>query len=150
MNSFTTLKPSGPIRVPYTRRDPSLNLKGALFISHNGDQRLLPDGWLSLAELTAQGRLLTLHYSVGKVRVRGCKLDTVFQDACRGCLGELRECGSPAPAQGLWISGFEWQFPVEESEELAEFILDHPHERSSLSAKLEQETLGRRPIGTGG
>jgi len=129
-------------RIPYTKRKDSM--KGTLFVSHNGDRRWLPDSWLSLAELTGQGRLLTLHYSVGKVRIRGHELDQAFQDACRGCLGELRECGSPAPAQSLWITEFEWQFPVEATEDLESFV---PGQPSPHPAKRELETHGGRQHG---
>jgi hypothetical protein len=146
MNTFTTSKPSEAMLIPYTRRD--LSLKGALFLSHNGDRRSLPDGWLSLAELTDQGRLLTLHFSVGKVRVRGHELDTALQDACRRCLGELGECGSPAPARGLWVTDFEWQFPVEAIEDLASFVPGHSRQPSPNPGRWEQETHGRRQHGT--
>jgi hypothetical protein len=133
-------------RLPYLKREDSM--KGTLFVSHNGDRRWLPDGWLSLVELTDQGRLLTLHYSVGKVLVRGHELDRAFQDACLGCLGELRECGSPAPAQGLWVTDFEWQFPLEATEDLASYLPGHPRQPSPHPARSEQETHGRRQLGT--
>ena len=71
MNSVNSV--SEATRLPYLKRESST--KGALFVSHNGDRRWLPDGWLSLVELTDQGRLLTLHYSIGKVRIRGHELD---------------------------------------------------------------------------
>ena len=99
--------------------------KGVVFVSHNGERRLLPDSWLSFAELTDEGRLLTLHYSAGKIRVRGHELGELFEEVCRGCLGEVRECGSPAPAGGLWVIDFEWMFPIEQTEDLASYVPAH-------------------------
>jgi hypothetical protein len=71
MNSVNSV--SEAKRLPYLKREDSM--KGTLFVSHNGGRRWLPDSWLSLVELTDQGRLLTLHYSVGKIRIRGHELE---------------------------------------------------------------------------
>lgn len=113
-------------RIPYLKREGPR--KGAIFVSHNGDRRMLPDSWLSCAELTDEERLLTLHYSAGKIRVRGHELGELLEEVSRGCLGEVRECGSPAPTEGLWVTDFEWLFPIEQTEDLASYVPAHLRE----------------------
>lgn len=115
----TTVRTQDP-RIPYLKREGPR--KGAIFVSHTGERRMLPDTWLSCAELTDDERLLTLHYSAGKVRIRGHKLGGLLEDASRGCLGEIRECVSPAPTNGLWVTDFEWLFPIEQTEDLASYV----------------------------
>jgi hypothetical protein len=126
MEFFKSSARSHDGRVPYLKREGPR--KGAIFVSHNGERRLLPDSWLSCAELTDDERLLTLHYSAGKIRVRGHELGKLFEEVSRGCLGEICECGSPAPDQGLWVTEFEWLFPIEQTEDLASYVPAHLRE----------------------
>jgi hypothetical protein len=108
---------SSPLQIPidqvvcYVKRESPLD--GAVFVSLNADRRMIPDSWLSLVELTDQARLLTLHYSAGTLRIHGHELRDLFDDACCCRLGEVRECGGPPRPQGLWITRFEWSFPIE-------------------------------------
>jgi hypothetical protein len=76
---------------------------------------LIPDGWLSRAELTDDETLLTLHYPVGTVSIRGHELKPLFDDAVAGVLGEVRECGGPPRANGLWVTLFTWNFVTPEA-----------------------------------
>jgi hypothetical protein len=106
-----------PLKIPidqvvcYLKREGPL--AGAVFVSLNADRRMIPDSWMSMVELNDQGRLLTLHYSAGTLRIRGHELREIFDDACRGRLGEVRECGGPPRPQGLWVTRFEWNFPID-------------------------------------
>jgi len=107
--------------VCYLKREASQ--LGPLFISLNGNRRFLVDSLLTLAELSDDERLLTLHYPFGQLRVRGHQLGELFEEARRGRLGEVRECGGPARSQGLWVDRFEWGFPIEQ-DDLASVVKD--------------------------
>jgi len=52
----------------------------------------------------------------------GHELGELLEEVSRGCLGEVRECGSPAPTKGLWVTDFEWLFPIEQTEDLAAYV----------------------------
>jgi hypothetical protein len=91
-------------------------LAGAVFVSLKGDHRMIPDAWLSMVELTDQGRLLTLHYSANTLRIRGHEPKEIFDDACHGQLGEVQEYGGLPLPRGLWVTRFEWNFPIERSD----------------------------------
>jgi hypothetical protein len=86
---------------------------GPVFVSLNGDRRMIPDSWLSLAELSEDETLLTLHYPAGTLSICGCELRPLFDDAVRGLLAEVRECGGPPRSQGLWVTQFTWNFPTQ-------------------------------------
>jgi hypothetical protein len=75
---------------------------------------MIPDSWLSLAELAEDETLLTFNYSTGTLSIRGCELRPLFEDAVRGLLGEVQECGGPPRSQGLWVTLFTWNFPTRE------------------------------------
>jgi hypothetical protein len=104
---------------------------GPLFVSLNGDRRLLVDSLLSFAELSDDERLLTLHYPFGQLRIRGHQLGELFEEACRGRLGEVRESGGPARSEGLWVDRFEWGFPIEQ-DDLASVVKDAAREFGRL------------------
>jgi hypothetical protein len=104
---------------------------GPLFVSLNGDRRLLMDSLLSFVELSDDERLLTLHYPFGQLRIRGHQLGELFEEARRGRLGEVRECGGPARSEGLWVDRFEWGFPIEQ-DDLASVVKDAAREFGSL------------------
>ena len=107
--------------VCYLKREASQ--LGPLFISLNGNRRLLVDSLLTFAELSDDERLLTLHYPFGQLRIRGHQLGVLFEDARRGRLGEVHECGGPARSEGLWVDRFEWGFPIEQ-DGLASLVKD--------------------------
>ena len=115
--------------VCYRRREGSQ--LGPLFISLNGDRRLLVDSLLSLVELSDDERLLTLHYPFGQLRIRGHQLRELFEEARRGRLGEVHECGGPATPEGLWVDRFEWGFPIEQ-DDLASVVKDATRELRRL------------------
>jgi hypothetical protein len=109
-----------PLKLPrdqvvcYLKREASQ--LGPLFISLNGNRRLLVDSLLTFAELSDDERLLTLHYPFGQLRIRGHQLEELFEEVRRGRLGEVRECGGPARSEGLWVDRFEWGFPIEQDD----------------------------------
>jgi hypothetical protein len=107
--------------VCYLKREASQ--LGPLFISLNGNRRFLVDSLLTLAELSDDERLLTLHYPFGQLRIRGHQLGELFEEVRHGRLGEVRECGGPARSQGLWVDRFEWGFPIEQ-DDLASVVKD--------------------------
>jgi len=115
--------------VCYLKREASQ--LGPLFISLNGNRRLLVDSLLTFAELSDDERLLTLHYPFGQLRVRGHQLGGMFEDARRGRLGEVRECGGPARSEGLWVDRFEWGFPIEQ-DDLTSVVKDATREFGRL------------------
>ena len=115
--------------VCYQKREASQ--LGPLFISLNGNRRLLVDSLLTFAELSDDERLLTLHYPFGQLRVRGHQLGELFEEARRGRLGEVRECGGPARSEGLWVDRFEWGFSIEQ-DDLASVVKDAAREFGRL------------------
>ena len=115
--------------VCYLKREASQ--LGPLFISLNGNRRVLVDSLLTFAELSDDERLLTLHYPFGQLRVRGHQLGELFEEARRGRLGEVRECGGPARSEGLWVDRFEWGFPIEQ-DDLASVVKDATREFGRL------------------
>src|SRR4030095_7186935 len=103
-----------PLNVPieevvcYVRREsPAV---GAVFVSLNGDRCMIPDGWLSRDKLTEYEPLLLFHYPAETLSIRGHELKPLFDDAVAGVLGEVRECGGPPRAKGLWVPLFTWNF----------------------------------------
>jgi hypothetical protein len=69
--------------------------------------------WLSRAEFTDDETLLTFHYQAGTWSIRGLK--PLFSDAIAGVVGEVRECGGPPRANGLWVTLFAWNFVTPEA-----------------------------------
>ena len=129
MSYVSPLNLSSDEMVCYLKREASQ--LGPLFISLNGNRRLLVDSLLTFAELSDDERLLTLHYPFGQLRVRGHQLGELFEDARRGRLGEVRECGGPARSEGLWVDRFEWGFPTEQ-DDLASVVKDATREIGRL------------------
>jgi hypothetical protein len=115
--------------VCYLKREASQ--LGPLFISLNGNRRFLVDSLLTLAELSDDERLLTLHYPFGQLRIRGHQLGELFEEVRHGRLGEVRECGGPARSQGLFVDRFEWGFPIEQ-DDLASVVKDATREFGRL------------------
>jgi hypothetical protein len=115
--------------VCYLKREASQ--LGPLFVSLNGNRRLLVDSLLTFAELSDDERLLTLHYPFGQLRICGHQLGELFEDARRARLGEVRECGGPARSEGLWVDRFEWGFPIEQ-DDLASVVKDATREFGRL------------------
>jgi hypothetical protein len=78
---------------------------GAVFVTLNGIRQLIPDHWLSRAELCEKGRLLRLIYTFGTIEVAGHGLEVLFEDAVAGRLGIISQ-GSPAAATHVqpWVS----------------------------------------------
>jgi hypothetical protein len=60
---------------------------GAVFVTWDGVHQLIPDHWLSRAELHQKGRLLRLIYTFGTIEVAGEGLEVLFEDAVAGRLG---------------------------------------------------------------
>ena len=56
---------------------------GAVFVTLDGVRHLIPDHWLSRAELHEKGRLLRLVYTFGTIEVAGHGLEVLFEDASR-------------------------------------------------------------------
>ena len=72
---------------------------GAVFVTLDGVRRLIPDDWLSRAELREKGRLLRLIYTFGTIEVAGQGLEVLFEDATAGRLGIVsRRHQPPCPA----------------------------------------------------
>jgi hypothetical protein len=80
-------------------------LTGGLFISADGSRRILPDHWLTQAELLHGSRLLRLSYSFCTIEVSGQYLDPIFEDASIGKLGAVLVAESEVVQNGqLWVT----------------------------------------------
>jgi hypothetical protein len=80
-------------------------LNGGLFISTDGSRRIVPDHWLTQAELLHGSRLLRLSYSFCTIEVSGQCLDPIFEDAGVGKLGAVLAVASEAIPHGqLWVT----------------------------------------------
>ena len=80
-------------------------LTGGLFISADGSRRIVPDHWLTQAELLHGSRLLRLSYSFCTIEVSGQYLDPIFEDAGIGKLGAVLAAASEAAPNGqLWVT----------------------------------------------
>jgi hypothetical protein len=69
---------------------------GAVFVTLDGVRHLIPDHWLSRAELREKGRLLRLIYIFGTIEVAGQGLEVLFEDAAAGT-GTTNGCAPSAP-----------------------------------------------------
>ena len=67
---------------------------------------IIPDHWLSQAEILNGSRLVRLSYSFCTIEVSGQGLDPIFEDASIGKLGAIQAAPSEA-LLGLqpWVSG---------------------------------------------
>ena len=83
--------------------------RGAVFTFLSGKQRLVLDNWLCFAQIAEDATELKLAYSCCVVILYGRQLRTVFEDAMKQELGEVREGGVPdnCPESGLWIDSME-------------------------------------------
>ena len=80
---------------------------GAVFVTLDGIRQLIPDHWLSRAELCEKGRLLRLIYTFGTIEVAGHGLEVLFEDAVAGRLGIISQAPpTAAPQVQPWVSSF--------------------------------------------
>jgi hypothetical protein len=78
---------------------------GGLFISTDGTRRLVPDHWLTQAELLEGARLLRLSYTFCTIEIAGQCLDQIFEDASIGKLGAIQAAPTQAAPDGqLWVT----------------------------------------------
>ena len=78
---------------------------GAVFITLDGVRHLIPDHWLSRAELHESGRMLRLIYTFGTIEVAGQGLEVLFADATAGRLGTVSQAPpAAAPRVHPWVS----------------------------------------------
>jgi hypothetical protein len=96
--------------VAYTSR-PSFckSAGGGVFTFLCGKRRFVLDGCLCFAQISEDARELKLAYSCCVVIIRGLELQTIFEDAMKQQLGEVREGGVPNihPNTGLWIESIQ-------------------------------------------
>ena len=77
---------------------------GAVFVTLDGVRHLIPDHWLSRAELLEKGRMLRLIYTFGTIEVAGQGLEVLFEDAAAGRLGIVSEAPPTAvPRVQPWV-----------------------------------------------
>jgi hypothetical protein len=88
---------------------------GTVFVTLDGVRHLIPDHWLSRAELCEKGRLLRLIYAFGTIEVAGQGLEVLFEDAAAGRLGTVSQA-PPAPVSHVqpWVSSLVALAPNEE------------------------------------
>src|SRR5947209_1751666 len=98
---------------------PRASIRG-LFVSADGTRRVVPDHWLTQAELLEGTRLLRLSYTFCTIEVVGKCLDPIFEDASIGKLGAIQA----APAGQLWVTSIVAFTPPEAS------VLPFERERS--------------------
>jgi hypothetical protein len=87
----------------------SKGARGAVFTFLSGERRLVLDNWLCFAQISEDATELKLAYSCCVVILYGRELQTVFEDAVKQELGEVREGGVPdnCPETGLWIDSLQ-------------------------------------------
>jgi len=91
-------------------------LIGGLFVSADGTRRVLPDHWLTQAELLEGARLLRLSYTFCTIEVAGECLDLIFEDASIGKLGAIQAAPPQAASGGqLWVTSIVAIAPPEAS-----------------------------------
>src|SRR5881628_2568972 len=91
-------------------------LIGGLFVSADGTRRVVPDHWLTQAELLEGTRLLRLSYTFCTIEVAGECLDPIFEYASIGKLGAIRAPPPRAvPGGQLWVTGIVAIAPPEAS-----------------------------------
>ncbi len=67
-----------------------LALIGGLFIMADGSRRVVPDQWLTQAELLHGGRLLRLTYSFCVIEIAGQQLDPILRTPASASLVQSR------------------------------------------------------------
>ena len=82
---------------------------GGVFTFLCGKRRFVLDGCLCFAQISEDARELKLAYSCCVVIVHGQELQTIFEDAMKHQLGEVREGGMPniCPNTGLWVESIQ-------------------------------------------
>jgi hypothetical protein len=87
----------------------SKGARGAVFTFLSGERRLVLDNWLCFVQISEDATELKLAYSCCVVILYGRELQTVFEDAVKQELGEVREGGVPdnCPETGLWIDSLQ-------------------------------------------
>ena len=91
-------------------------LIGGLFVSADGTRRVVPDHWLTQAELLEGARLLRLSYTFCTIEVAGECLDPIFEDASIGKLGAIQAAPpQAAPGGQLWVTSIVALAPPEAS-----------------------------------
>jgi hypothetical protein len=89
-------------------------LTGGLFISADGSRRIVPDHWLTQAELLEGGRSLRLSYSFCTIEITGQYLDPIFEDVGIGKLGAVLAAASESASNGqLWVTSIVFVAPPE-------------------------------------
>ena len=88
----------------YVPRSPQHTVVGAVFVTLDGVRHLIPDHWLSRAELCEKGRLLRLIYTFGTIEVAGHGLEVLFEDAVGGRLGIISQAPPMAAPVQPWVS----------------------------------------------
>jgi len=89
----------------YVPRSSQQTAVGAVFVTLDGVRHLIPDHWLSRAELHEKGRLLRLIYTFGTIEVAGQGLEVLFEDAAAGRLGTVSQAPPAAsPRVQPWVS----------------------------------------------
>jgi len=99
----------------YVPRSLQQTAVGAVFVTLDGVRRLIPDHWLSQAELHEKGRLLRLIYTFGTIEVAGDGLEVLFEDATAGRLGIVSQAPPAAVASVQpWVTSLVTLAPNEE------------------------------------
>ncbi len=78
---------------------------GGFFIFADGTTRVIPDHWLTMAELSEGGRLLRLNYTFCSIEIAGECLDPILEDVGIGKLGAVQVAPSDAlPEAKPWVT----------------------------------------------
>ncbi len=78
---------------------------GGFFISGDGATRVIPDHWLTMAELSEGGRLLRLNYTFCSIEIAGECLDPILEDVGIGKLGTVQVAPPDAVPEGHpWVT----------------------------------------------
>ena len=89
----------------YVPRSMQRTAIGAVFVTLDGVRHLIPDHWLSRAELHGKGRMLRLIYTFGTIEVAGQGLEVLFEDATAGRLGIVSQAPpTEVPRVQPWVS----------------------------------------------
>src|SRR5439155_22108522 len=92
-------------------------LIGGLFIPADGGRRVVPDHWLTQAELLEGARLLRLSYTFCTIEVAGECLDLLLEVANIGKLGATQAAPPQAAPGGLlWVMCIVAFAPLDASE----------------------------------
>lgn len=78
---------------------------GGFFTSADGTRRVIPDHWLTMAELLKGSRFLRLNYTFCTVEIAGECLDPIFEDVRIGKLGAVQAAPPEAvPVSQLFVT----------------------------------------------